>query len=82
MLIEKGIIYAPDFVINAGGLINVASELDGYNRDKVLSDVERIYDRVLDIFKIAEQQKITTQQAAIFIAEKRLRDIANLKSRL
>ncbi len=82
MLIEKGIVYAPDFVINAGGLINVASELDGYNRDKVLSDVERIYDRVLDIFKIAEQQKITTQQAAIFIAEKRLRDIANLKSRL
>lgn len=82
MLIEKGIVYAPDFVINAGGLINVASELDGYNRDKVMSDVERIYDRVLDIFKIADQQKITNQQAAMFIAEKRIRDIANLNSRL
>ncbi len=82
MLIERGIVYAPDFVINAGGLINVASELDEYNQNKVKSDVERIYTRVLDIFKIADQQKITTQQAAIFMAEKRIKDVANLRSRM
>jgi leucine dehydrogenase len=82
MLIEKGIVYAPDFVINAGGLINVASELEGYNRDKVNNDVEKIYDRVLSIFKIAKSQNITNQQAAIFMAEKRIRDIGHINSRL
>jgi len=82
MLIDKGIVYAPDFVINAGGLINVAAELEGYNRERVNSEVERIYDRLLDIFKTSSQQKIPTQQAAIGMAEKRLRDIAGLKSRM
>lgn len=82
MLIDKGIIYAPDFVINAGGLINVAAELDGYNRERVYGEVEKIYDRLLEIFKMAGKEKITTQQAAMNMAERRLNDIAGLKSRL
>lgn len=82
LLIEKGILYAPDFLINAGGLINVAAELDGYNRERVLGNVEKIYDRTLDIFNLSETDKIHTQAAAMKIAEKRLQDIANVKARL
>jgi leucine dehydrogenase len=81
-LIKKGILYAPDFLINAGGLINVAAELDGYNRERVMGNVEKIYDRTLDIYHLSETEKIHTQAAAIRIAEKRLHDIANVKARL
>jgi leucine dehydrogenase len=82
-LIDKGIIYAPDFLINAGGLINVAAEADGsYNREKVTKDVEKIYGRILDIFTLSETDNITTQEAAMKIAQKRIDDIANVKSRL
>lgn len=82
MLIEKGILYAPDFLINAGGLINVAAELDGYNRERVMGNVEKIYERTLDIYSLSENEKLHTQAAAMRIAEKRLQDIANVKSRM
>lgn len=82
-LIEKGIIYAPDFLINAGGLVNVAAEAGGsYNQEKVTKDVEKIYGRILDIFKLTEDENITAQEAAMKIAQKRIDDIANMKSRL
>ncbi len=82
MLVEKGIVYAPDFLINAGGLINVSAELDGYNKERVLGQVEKIYNRTLEIFATAEAEKIHTQRAAIRLAEKRLRDIAQVKAKL
>lgn len=82
MLIEKGILYAPDFLINAGGLINVSAELDGYNRERVMGNVEKIYNRTLEIFDLSETEKIHTQAAAMKLAEKRLQDIANVKARL
>lgn len=81
-LIEKGIVYAPDFLINAGGLINVAAELETYNAERVKGNVEKIYDRTLEIFDLSDKEKIHTQAAAMRIAEKRLQDIANVKSRL
>lgn len=82
MLIEKGILYAPDFLINAGGLINVSAELDGYNRERVKGQVEKIYDRTLEIYNLSETENIHTQAAAMRIAKKRLEDIASVKSRL
>lgn len=82
MLIEKGIIYIPDFLINAGGLINVSAELDGYNRERVMGNVEKIYDRSLEILDLSAKEKIHAQAAAMKIAEKRLSDIANVKARL
>lgn len=82
MLIEKGILYAPDFLINAGGVINVSAELEGYNAEKVKSAVEKIYNRTLDIFALSEQEKIHTQAAAMRIAEKRLADIGHIKTRM
>lgn len=81
-LIEKGILYAPDFLINAGGLINVAAELDNYNAERVRGNVEKIYDRTLEIFALSEAEGLHTQAAAMKIAEKRLSDIANVKARL
>lgn len=82
MLIEKGILYAPDFLINAGGLINVSAELDGYNRERVMGNVEKIYSRTMEIFDLSETEKIHTQAAAMKLADKRLQDIANVKARL
>ncbi len=82
MLVQKGIIYAPDFLINAGGLINVGAELDGYNRERVTGNVEKIYDRTLEIYKLSETENIHAQAAAMKLAEKRLMDIANVKARL
>ena len=82
MLIEKGIVYAPDFLINAGGLINVAGEASGtYNVEKVNNDVEKIYQRVLDIFEMANSKKITTQAAAIQMAQARIDAVAQLRTR-
>lgn len=82
-LIQKGILYAPDFLINAGGLVNVAAEASGsYNREKVTKDVEKIYNRILDIFTLSEKEDLTTQEAAMRMAQKRIDDVAHVKSRL
>ena len=72
MLADKGILYAPDFLINAGGLINVFSELRGYNRKDALSRTEHIYDTTLEIFDKAKRENITTIEAAKKIAEERI----------
>ncbi len=81
-LIKKGILYTPDFLINAGGLINVAAELEVYNADRVRGNVEKIYDRTLEIHELSEKEGMHTQAAAMKIAERRLTDIANVKARL
>lgn len=78
MLKDRGILYAPDFVINAGGVINVYHELHNYNRERVIRDVEKIYDRLLEIFRISEQQQVHTQQAAKVFALKRMQTIGNI----
>lgn len=72
-LMERGILYAPDFLINAGGLMNVASEAKGnYDRNAVHQNVETIYQRLLDIFLKSESENITPQAAAIKMAEERI----------
>lgn len=79
MIKAKGILYAPDFVINAGGLINVYHELDAYNRDRAVRDIEKIYDRLLEIFAIAEKEDIPTFNAAKVFAKKRIETITQLR---
>jgi leucine dehydrogenase len=79
MLKERNILYAPDYVINAGGLINVANELEGYQRDRALKQAERIYDMLKRIFLIAKSSNILTHQASSQLAEERLRAIGHLK---
>lgn len=80
MIRSKGIFYAPDFVINAGGLINVYSEYTGYVREKAFAQTENIYNTILDIYKLSEHHNINTQIAAIEIAEKRINDMMRVHS--
>jgi leucine dehydrogenase len=77
LLKEKGILYAPDFLINAGGVINVYSELANLTRAQVMEKTENIYNTSLEIFKFAETNNITTHQAAMSIAQKRIDDRKN-----
>ena len=80
MLIDRGIAYAPDFLVNAGGLINVGAEYYGpYNREKAHRDAEKIYDTTLNILKMAADESITSQEAAIKIAEERIAAMGKLK---
>ncbi|WP_255167638.1 Leu/Phe/Val dehydrogenase [Natrononativus amylolyticus] len=69
---ENGILYAPDYVINAGGLITVANEYFGRSREAALADAEAIGDRVLDLIERAEDRDITVLEAADEYAEERI----------
>ena len=80
MLKDESITFAPDFLINAGGLINVYHEfLGNYNRKRVLEQTEKIYDTCLNILMFADQEKISSQEAAIRLAEKRISDVGRLQ---
>jgi leucine dehydrogenase len=74
ILKNRGIAYAPDFLINAGGIINVYSEIVGYGKDEAMRRTENIYNTTLEIFRASELKNITTHQAAFAIAEKRIAD--------
>ena len=74
ILKDRGIAYAPDFLINAGGIINVYAEIVGYDSAEALRRTENIYNTTLEIFSFAEQNNITTHQAALSIAQKRIDD--------
>jgi leucine dehydrogenase len=74
-LMRRGILYAPDFVINAGGLINVSNELtpQGYNPQLARDQVDQLYDQLTAIFAIAEQNGVSTHAAAIALGDYRLK---------
>jgi len=79
---EKGILYAPDFLINAGGIINVYYEIIGnYNRERAIKHAERIYDYTEGIFNTAEAENINTHKAALKVALKRIEEVGRLKTR-
>jgi len=78
-LFKKGITYAPDYVINAGGLINVANELQGYNREKALVEVKNIYSIVEMILQLSEKEDVPTVVASNQLAERRIEQIARIK---
>lgn len=80
MIKERGILYAPDFVINAGGVINVSHELGTYVKERAVRDIERIYDRLKEIFSIAREQDIATSQAAKVYAKQRMAIIGAVRS--
>lgn len=77
-LIEKGILYAPDYVINAGGLINVSNELEGYSHDRALKQAEGIYGVLQQIFATAKKENIPTYEASNRIAEERINSIGRI----
>ncbi|MFD2630776.1 branched-chain amino acid dehydrogenase [Oceanobacillus kapialis] len=77
---EKGIVYAPDYVINSGGVINVADELVGYNQQRAMKKVETIYDSLIRVFEISKRDNIPTYVAADRMAEERIEAKRNSRS--
>lgn len=77
---EMGIVYAPDYVINAGGVINVADELAGYNKERALKKVGIIYDNLERVFEISRRDNIPTYVAADRMAEERIRLVRNSRN--
>ncbi len=75
---KMGILYAPDYVINAGGLINVWNELSGYNEKKALKEVRNIYDTLKKIFAIAKKEDVPTYLASNRLAERRITQLSKL----
>ncbi|MFP3124455.1 branched-chain amino acid dehydrogenase [Ectobacillus funiculus] len=77
---ERGIIYAPDYVINAGGVINVADELYGYNRERALKKVEAVYENIEKVLEISKRDAIPTYLAADRLAEERIELMKHTRS--
>ena len=75
---EKGILYAPDYVANAGGVINVYSELAGWTRERSLRKADEIYHTILNVFEIAEQDGIPSYRAADRVAERRIASLGSM----
>ncbi|HEX9248729.1 MAG TPA: leucine dehydrogenase, partial [Gemmatimonadaceae bacterium] len=69
---KRGILYAPDYVANAGGVINVYGEVSGWDAQRALDKADDIYDTILKVFDIAEAKHIPTYEAADRLAELRL----------
>ena len=80
MLQDRGILYAPDYVINAGGLINVYAEIKHMPREKALRDAESIFHTLKRIFRLAKERGITEAQASNLVAEDRIKTIGTLQS--
>ena len=72
ILQERGIVYAPDFLINAGGIINVYGEIAHYGKEEAMRRTENIYNTTLEIFDYALKNRLTPQKAAMAIAEIRI----------
>ncbi len=76
---DKGILYAPDFLINAGGLINVYREVENISQARAMELTENIYNTTLNIFSLASEGGMTTHQAALELAKQRIESVGNLK---
>jgi len=80
MLLEKGVLFAPDYVINAGGIINCYSELMGFSKKRTMQLTENIYEATRNVLTLSKAENISTIEAANKIAEKRIADIKKVKS--
>ena len=76
---QKGILYAPDYVINAGGLINVYGELKGWRPERAKRKAGEIYSTLLRVFEHADDESIPTSEAADNVAQQRLIQVRHLK---
>ncbi len=76
---DRGIVYAPDFVVNAGGLINVYDELLGYSKIRALHRVDRIFEATKSILEMSKDEGINPNQAAMRMAENRIKDVGDLR---
>ncbi len=80
MLIKRGILYAPDYAINAGGLMSVATEIEGHSHQRAMERAQGIYNTILNIFTIAKREKIPTYEASNHLAEKRIAQLSHIRN--
>jgi leucine dehydrogenase len=76
---ERGIVYAPDFVVNAGGLINVYDELQGYSKMRAMQRVDSIFEATMRILEMSKEEGINPNRAAMKVAEQRIKEIGDLR---
>ncbi len=79
LLQDIGILYVPDFIINAGGVINVADELNGYDERRAHVRIEGIYGNVLKVLETARKESVTPSVAANRVAEERIRSVGRIR---
>jgi len=81
ILHQKKILYAPDFVIGAGGLINVVNELEGYHQERAIKQASGIYEILSRVLEKSEEENIPTHKAATLLAEERINQVKRFKQR-
>jgi valine dehydrogenase (NAD+) len=78
-LADRGILYAPDYCVNSGGLIQVADELEGFSFDRAQQRAGQIYETTKAVFELARTDSVTPAEAADRLAERRMRDVGRLR---
>jgi valine dehydrogenase (NAD+) len=78
-LATASVLYAPDFVVNAGGLIQVADEIEGYSPQRARARAARIFDTTTEVFRLADAEAVTPVEAAERLAERRMADVGRLR---
>ena len=81
ILNEREVVYAPDYVINSGGLINVNAEVEGWSLEKTHQKISEIYDTVYNVLEIARDEGIPSYKAADRLGERRIADAAKAKGK-
>src|SRR4051812_28576883 len=81
LITEVGVVYAPDYVVNAGGVINIAEELGqaGYHRERAYAAVRRIFDTTTTVLATAADEGIPTAAAADRVAERRMAEVSRVR---
>ncbi len=79
-LADRGILYAPDYLVNAGGVIQCENEVGGYPAERARAMTERIFDTTLKVFALAEADGVPPVVAADRLAERRMADVGRLRS--
>src|SRR3954449_8652351 len=77
---DRGILYAPDYMVNAGGLIQVADELEGFSFDRAKQRAEKIFDTTTRVFALAQAEGVPPAVAADRLAERRMAEVGRLRS--
>jgi len=78
---DRGILYAPDFVVNAGGVINIAVEADGYSPERAAEMVDRIYDNLMAVFETVDTDGVNTNEAALRFVDRRIEEAGGRRFR-
>ncbi|MGN9803081.1 Glu/Leu/Phe/Val family dehydrogenase [Micromonospora sp. L32] len=79
LLADRGILYTPDYVVNAGGVIQVADEIEGFNFERAKLRATKIYDTTREILQLADDEGVPPAVAADRLAERRMADVGRLR---